>query len=332
MKKYKIQIKLLYEYIDNSGFKREIKYEYNTYCLDENNYHCIIEIKPNFNIEIRELICEDQNEAVLAGSNILEYICKILTVLLQTQNYDVRPFQPNITFRKSDINIKEEYIEEPIKVMKKENENDNISFVMRDRIGMRDKISSMKITQGLNLENTKLFYDAYLQGDVQEFYIDTIFRTLRTRDIESKYFTLFTMIERIETTYKKEGNISTNLFLKDQRKVFLDKLKPQIDDIVNKNDGLAERVFSRLAQIVCDATVETRAEKLCKVLRQYYHIDKISKGIIHFEISCEKIQEFIDARNTLFHGKGIKKDDLNKIAQLCNELLELCIEILKAEL
>lgn len=87
------------------------------------------------------------------------------------------------------------------------------------------------------------------------------------------------------------------------------------------------RLISRLEQILKNATIEPRAEKLKKIIIEKFKITEIEKGLIKYSITDEKMQEFISARNRLFHGGKSKK--ITDLAKLTNELQELCLNIIR---
>ena len=70
---------------------------------------------------------------------------------------------------------------------------------------------------------------------------------------------------------------------------------------------------------------------IVRSLNDKIKIRDIHKGLMKFDVDDQKVKDFIDTRNSLFHGKNVGKDSYNKIVQLTNELLELCLKILEVE-
>ncbi|MEG6585413.1 hypothetical protein [Dendrosporobacter sp. 1207_IL3150] len=333
MREFVLKTVLFYEYMDGSEFKREINYEFTPFCFEDIVNGCKIEIHPNFSINIKGLVCETANEALLKSYDIIEFVCRAVTITLQMQNYDNREFQPNVSFKKSEVEIVSDrlLVMDNNKIIKNKIAN-HYNLLIKEQFSASDRIASMRISQGLNLSNIDLLYKSYTIGGITSIYIDTIFRALRSRDVESKYFTLFTIIERIETTFQKDENLAKSLFNCEQQNALLAKLKPQITDILGGDNEYCQRVYNRLSQIIKTSTIKTRYEKLCAILNDKFDICEISKGLMKFNVDNEKAKCFIDTRNGLFHGKNVDKDAHNKLVQLTNELLELCLKILELEL
>lgn len=330
MKKFDIVAKLLYEYLDGSGFRSEINYKYSVYSFIEPWHSSTVEVHPDFAIQIKELVCESHDQAILTASSILEHICRAISISMQLQNYDIKEWQPNVSFKKSDIKI---ICEEPLETQVKDIqcENGSRQIYVKDEAMFRDGIHLMRVTHSLDLTYIDVILRAYQQDSEQQFYVDAIFRALRSRDIESKYFTLFTIIEKLEVTFSKDENISQLLFSNEQQQKLLNIVHPQLAEILEGDNVFVQRINNRISQIVKSATVKTRAEKLCYILNQQYKITRISKGLLQFDVDINKVKEFIERRNGLFHGKQVDETAHNKMVKLTNELLEVCLKILSNE-
>ena len=331
MREFTLKTVLLYEYMDGSGFKREINYEFTPFSFEDIVNGCTIEIYPNFGVNIKGLVGETDNKALIKAYDILEFVCRAITIILQMQNYDNREFQPNVSFKKSEVEIvSAKLLMDNNGVIRKKIEN-NIYLNVNEQISVHDGIAGMGISQGLDLSKVDLLYKSYFIGRITGFYIDTIFRALRSRDVESKYFTLFTIIERVETTFQKDDDLAKLLFNIEQQKSLLAKLKPQIAEMLSDDNQLSQRVYNRLSQIITTSTIKTRTEKLCAILNDKFNIHDVCKGLMKFNVDNQKVKHFIDTRNGLFHGKNVEKNSHNELAQLTNELLELCLKILEVE-
>lgn len=100
--------------------------------------------------------------------------------------------------------------------------------------------------------------------------------------MESKYFSLFTMIEYIEAKEKNGTLIETHRLMDDSDiKIFEERFS---DIFACKEKYGMDNLYSRLKQILKSATVETRAEKLCSVIRNKYEITGITRSLINYEI------------------------------------------------
>ena len=99
--------------------------------------------------------------------------------------------------------------------------------------------------------------------------------------------------------------------------------------LCEKDQKIQNRIQNRLNQLLSDATIETRAEKLCEIIKTKYAMETISYVDINFYIKPKKMQQFIDLRNHFFHGA--KSNDADRNAVATNELLRLCMAIFQKE-
>ena len=81
-------------------------------------------------------------------------------------------------------------------------------------------------------------------------------------------------------------------------------------------------------QIIKTATIESRAEKLSDIIIKKCNVLEVKKGCIKYSINSNKMKEFIDVRNRLFHGKHIEQKEYSNLVQRTNELQELCLLLL----
>lgn len=335
---YDIVCNLHLQYLSSEGYKRTVEYKINIYEFYDEARHCKIKIESDYSAFIYGLKSASRDEAIAVAKGIYDSLCKSLSLSIQTNNYDVREYQPNIYFHNSDIYIIREKLED-LPIVKNIN-GKNSDIFLTEHINMRDGIHSLQISCELLTDNIESFYYATSGGADKEFYIDTIYRALQSNNIESKYFALFTIIEKIETKYSYDNKLFLKIFDDNQQNSFKDKI-----DLFLKDVGLSENSIlqtrGRFFDIIKKATLLNRAEKLCIILHKIYNIDRITKGLINYETRyyqkskngdiC-KIEQFINARNMLFHGGAIEQEQYNKMVQLTNELLALCEKIFLIEM
>lgn len=317
---YNYFAKLDYEYNDESPFPRNIVYEYENYSFTDEEYEAQITIRENFVLEMLGIIAQNDDDGFLAACKCLDKVCKTTTILLQFQNYDNRENTPNLTYMPSNIKILNK---EMINVEQYRKEGNKI--YVRDGLGLSDGIAMMRITKEFDLSNFDQIYHSLANKNSLNIG-EIIYRATLSKNIESRFFQLFTIIEAIETKYNDDAEISSKMLqgekLEELEKAVLDGL-----DKLSLDQEYIKRIKSRLLQIIKSATIETRAEKLSAIIQIKYGIHMVEKGLIKYEINTEKMQEFISARNKLFHGSHSDEKMKNKLVQLTNELQELCLNM-----
>lgn len=322
MKSYTLSIQLIFEYChkDTFEFSKGKKYSYDEFTFIDSNTSLTITIKPDFELILEGIVCDDYNKAVIMAEKILPDICKVLNLIIQIYSAENEEFQPNLSY--NIANLKEISCKDiSFNEFKSESKHQYRNLILKDTLSFRESIS-MTVTHHISLDNFPILY-----ANKSNFFIDILYRATRCRDALSKYFTLFTMIEFIEGKYTKE--IKVNKIVNKSNK---NQFKKSFNEIFSKTDNIPkERLLSRIMTILCNATVETRAEKLCEIIKNKYKIESISQSLINYDITPEKMEEFIKIRNTLFHGGEINNEELNSQIQKNNELLFLCLKIAEFE-
>lgn len=322
---YNYFVKLDYEYHDDSPFPRNITYEYDGYSFMDEECKAQITIKEGFKLEIANIIAQNDDEGFSVVCRCIDKVCKTMTILLQFQNYDNRENNPNLTYMPSNIKLLNRK-----RIDVEQYRREGNTMYIRDSICLSDGIAMMKITQGLDLNDFNKVY--YSFTDQKSLNIgEIIYRAALSKNIESRFFQLFTIIEAIETKYNDDTEISSKMLQGEK----LEKLEKTVLDGLDKlslDSEYNERIKSRLLQIIKSATIETRAEKLSAIIQIKYDMCFVKKGLIKYEINKEKMQEFISARNKLFHGSHSDEKKKNKLVQLTNELQELCLNMLNHEI
>lgn len=322
MKSYTLSIQLIFEYChkDTFEFSKGKKYTYDEFTFTDSSTSLTITIKPNFELILEGIVCEDYNKAVIMAEKILPDICKVLTLIIQIYSAENEEFQPNLSYNIAylkEISCKEISFNE----LKDESKHQPMNLLIKEAFILRESVS-MTVTRQIPLDIFPALYESK-----SILFMDVIYRATRCRDVLSKYFTLFTMIEFIESKYTKEIKVG-KIVNKSNKSQF----KKSFNEIFSKTDNISkERLLSRIMNILCTATVETRAEKLCEIIKNKYKIESISQSLINYDITPEKMEEFIEMRNSIFHGGEIDDKNRNLQIQKTNELLFLCLKITEFE-
>ena len=322
MTKYKISIQLTLEYLypNTMDFSKEKKLVFEEYSFIEPKTKASITIDSNFNVTFAELMAENDDKAMIIVNNLLEKLCRKLTMIIELQSAENEPCQPNLSFNisKAKITEKSEFVD----VNKVPNTN---KIICRDNMGIHDALSIM-VSHHISLEKYG-FILSNEPANESALFMDILYRAARCRDIASKYFTLFTMIEYIETKYIQY--IKTQNMLDDDK---MSQLKNWLDENFEFDDKTyKDRLTNRINSILRSATIETRAEKLCEIIKQTYKITSISQSLTNYDITPAKMDQFIKMRNKIVHGSTMSDFDSSEKITITNELLFLCQKIVEFE-
>lgn len=305
---YRYRVELILNYSSDARYKEKYEYYYNDFEIEDNNLK--IKIKKNYDISIEILSC-NKEEADLIADSCFRKICKVLTILIQLQNIKLDRIVPSLQYIPS-------LIEEDYK------KNKNLDLNLKIPI----KINSIKTRQELKLEQFNSIYDVFNNESILNIGDIIYFATLEP-NIESRFFKLFSIIENIENMYSKSDNnlnINEKILNKNQANELIKIIsktinKFDLDEIYNKTllDGLIQTIKSR--------TKFSRAKKLALIINKKFNIYNIDKYSINFAVDENKMKEFINIRNSLFHGGR----NSSKLILLTNELQELCLKIFERD-
>lgn len=109
MTKYKISIQLTLEYLypNTMDFSKEKKLVFEEYSFIEPKTKASITIDSNFNVTFAELMAENDDKAMIIVNNLLEKLCRKLTMIIELQSAENEPCQPNLSFNISKAKITE---------------------------------------------------------------------------------------------------------------------------------------------------------------------------------------------------------------------------------
>lgn len=321
MYKYSYQVMLEYEYIEKESYPRTITYDYENMEYRDGDTGVKICLKRGLDLNISEVIADNRDDAFLIACNIIQKVCKVVTILLQIQDYDNRESCPNLTFLPYKVKMLCEEALDKTMLTEKDGE-----ITIKESIRMHDCIAGMKIKQELDLSS---FEKLYCNLDNMNFIDvgDVIYRAVLAQNAESRFFQLFTIIEAIETKYGLDGEISHKMIQSDKVEIAEEFIQNLLESLEIEGD-YKNRLNSRLMQIIKTVTIESRAEKLSDIIIKKCNVLEVKKGWIKYSINSNKMKEFIDVRNRLFHGKHIEQKEYSNLVQRTNELQELCLLLL----
>lgn len=293
------------EYSDGYEFKNTIKITLQENIVD-NAKNLQMKEAPRLICEINGLLVDDDKVAKVFAENIVNKICKRLSLIFIKYNHNRHLSQPRVepVWREAsyDYNKYNPFIEMKYKT-KGNFEGDNNIIYLDDylslRVGIycvtRTTIPSHEIRLGEWLKN--------LDDDL-EFLVNEYYSALGTENIKSKFFHLFSMIEFCEMKYRKY-NGSCRL-LSDEE---VDAIIAGVENYVDKNNK--EKVLSILKSNLLKASDIGRARKLENILK-WMGVEKVKQNGIEKMIDKELLDKLIELRNKSFHGTKEKTDDAIK--------------------
>lgn len=199
---YHYSAKLSYEYLDGSHFQRTITYQYEDYRFVDNEYSINIIIEKDFHLDLSNIPAKDENEAFSKVCRCVDKICKVLTILLQFQNYDCRKNSPNLTYLPQNVI----FLSREVNSKNFCNDTSRNIKCLADRYELRDGIVSLNITQEFDLSDFNTIYSLITNSNDLAFG-EIIYRATLSKNLESRFFQLFTLIEAIETKYGDDETI-----------------------------------------------------------------------------------------------------------------------------
>ena len=285
-----------------------------------------------FKIMIEYIYADNERYASDMAECIASKICKVLTYLAQSQNGNPYYFHIKFYYHKRDIKIEE----------KKEATIKNYSYangfkqiVVGDSISIREHLS-IKETHTLDVKDFHKIFCKSGADDATKLMFNYYYKALGDIEPSSQYYNLFTIIEYIE---KNDKDFAQAIFIvgKDECDKIIEQVKNTANTMWQKESNeirkkYYNRLISSISQDIQRMTDLTRAEKLSAIIKNKYKIDEIKNPCFQFKITPDKMKEFIELRNKLFHGGKMDGDSDKKIVQLSNELLLLCQEIISKEI
>ncbi|WP_252244005.1 hypothetical protein [Clostridium sp. ZBS14] len=275
----------------------------------------------NMILKFDSIYADDREWAIKLAVNIIDNICYAISFIVQQKNSNTHYFDTKFGYNIKDVEIMEDKYSKYEEYMEENLISFNESLRLRESLSMKGKqvidinsIDFNKILNEISKDNKK------------RHLIECYYKSLGNIEYTSKYYNLFTIIEFIETNYTKEISIN-NIFTEEEEKEILDNMRILLAENLNKDNEIVNRIINRVSQIT-NSSLETRAEKLYRIITEYFAIECVNSGVHSIELTKAKVNEFIKMRNGLFHAKSISEEQKNCFNILTEELMILCGEII----
>ena len=233
--------------------------------------------------------------------SIVKNIPIALTLEMNIVNCNIHHYHPKVEFDYDHIVLHSTVINK--------NSNNSLNYGAGTEI---------HITMGLNKERLLKIYKCIdkLQDDKM---IKFLYNGFGEKDLESKFYNLFAIIEIIESEYKEYSN-ATPIF----DDCYSDKLKKCVDELpLCKEDK--ENLKSAVVGAAKKVSNLSRSQKLCNILANKFNLTTIKYGNAVTSIDESLCGSLIKCRRELFHGGEVDKKELNLMV---NYLILIDIDIL----
>lgn len=260
-------------------------------------------------VRFEDVYGKSENDAIMSLKPIIDKICSCISFIVQHENSNPHHFDIKFIYDINDCNVK----------------------CLSSNHSMLPRIISCgcDIMQTIDLEKLKFeeILNKSLSNKKYEFIIDGYYKSLGNIECESRYYNLFIIIEFLEKNYSSKI-IYTPIFSIEQKKEFLGKIKNNLREIF-QDGGVVNRLYSGVAQIISNVTMESRKEKLYRIITEYLGIKYIKICGEDLEVNIDMIDNFIKKRNGLVHAEHIDEKEQSEFNKTTNQLMILCGEIIE---
>lgn len=279
---------------------------------------------PRLICNINGILFDDDRDAKMFAENIVNKICKRLSLVFIKYNYNRHLSQPRVEPVWSEASCNHSkykpFLEMKPKTMRILGAN-SYAVDLDDYLSLRVGVYCVTKTTIPHYEIKLGEWFSNLDDDL-EFLVNEYYSALGTENIKSKFFHLFSMVEFCEMKYK-DYNGSSRL-LSDEE---VDKIIVSLGKCISCTKK--QKIVSILKNNLIKANDIGRTAKLGNILK-WMGIDKYKKFGKDRTIDKECLEELIKLRNESFHGtKEIPKDVEKKYAGAVETLLYIGEKILE---
>lgn len=297
-------------------------------------------LKGRLIIDINGFKADAEELAYAFAENVAANICKKLSLCAMLSNMNIHHFRTKFTYDAQMISVKLRTCPNPIK--RTESEDGVVNITLRDNLVIRSSIELTSI-KGLNHKDFYEVNEQTTKNDLLNFLCEAYYQASGNNTHKNIYFNLFLILEYIEENYDSDSK-STKIFDEEDIDEIIKKIHEYLVEIMPKKESIDARYTTKkikeeessIKSSVAKRTYESRAEKLFNIIQNRWKINEVSLGMVKYELTKEKVKEFIKTRNDIVHAnKNQTAESIEKqeklLFKLNNELLALCACIYKAE-
>ena len=176
-----------------------------------------------------------------------------------------------------------------------------------------------KTTMGLNKDRLLRIYQR-IEKQNDDKVLKFIYNGFGEKDLESKFYNLFAIIEIIESEYKEYSKVKQTF-----NDSYSDKLKKCVDELPLCKDD-KEKLKSAVVGAAKKVSNLSRSQKLYNILFNKFNLYTIKCGNTIIDIDESLCSSLIECRRELFHGGGV---NIKELKIMVDYLILIDIEILK---
>ena len=256
--------------------------------------------------EINGMLVDDEIYAKKFSEEIIDRICKRLSLLFIKHNDNRHLYQPRVepvwseaVFNRCEYSP---FVDVKRKTLEKIDGN-NKTIYLEDHIYMNDSMHCI-VRVSIRSDEVKIGEWLSNEDDVVEFLMNEYHSALGAESIKSKFFHLFTIIEFCEKEYE-EHNGSKRLLADEEVDMIVGGIEKQIDA---KN---REKIISMLKNDLIKANDIGRIGKLENILK-WMGIEKYKQFGFDKPIDKKLLSKITKLRNKSFHGTKENTEDVEK--------------------
>ena len=256
--------------------------------------------------EIMGLLVASEGDAKRIVNDIVNRICKELSLLFVKYNANRRMYQPRVEALWNQTVWRHREFPPFVEAMRKALEKDNgkcKTVMFEENIFIQDSMYYMIYAE---IPANELPLSKWLSpnNDVVEFLMTEYYSALGTEKIKSKFFHLFSIIEFCEKEFEKHNGA---------RRIFSDN---EVDDIISKiKSYIVKSKKEKALPIIKSGLLKCadigRAEKLNNILK-WMGIEGYSFCGNTQLITKKMLEDIIKVRNKSFHGTQESEELINK--------------------
>lgn len=256
--------------------------------------------------EIDGMLVDDEIYAKKFSEEIIDRICKRLSLLFIKHNDNRHLYQPRVepvwseaVFNRCEYSP---FVDVKRKTLEEINGN-NKTIYLEDHVYMHD---SMYCIVQVSIPSDEVKINEWLlkEDDVVEFLMNEYHSALGAENIKSKFFHLFTIIEFCEKEYE-EHNGSKRLLTDEEVDMIVEKIEKQIDT------KKREKIISMLKNDLVKANDIGRIGKLENILK-WMGIEKYKRFGFDKPIDKKLLSSITKLRNKSFHGTKENTENAEK--------------------
>lgn len=267
--------------------------------------------------EINGMLVDDEIYARKFSEEIVERICKRLSLVFIKHNANRHLYQPRVEalWSKAVFNRCEytPFIEAKHKALEKDDNHKTI--YLEDHIYLH---ASAYLTARTTIPPTEINIGEWFskENEVVEFLMNEYYSALGAENIKSKFFHLFTIIEFCEKEYE-DYNGASRLLSDDEVGVLITKIKGLIDATKR------ERITSSLKDKLIRLNDTGREGKLENILK-WMGIEKYNHFGVEKAVDKKMLSDITKLRNKSFHGT---KENLRNVEREYADAVEKLLYI-----